>query len=136
MPASGSKQAARAQPKGSLRLLCARITKNKCLTVQNKGRTSSEAFGAEKGIISCAERDAHHLPSRNMPHFLHGTCIGGIWGRKRHHFLRGTGYHLPSERENAPFPARKVPRRPPEQENTPNPARRCNFLIKIWSSAE
>ena len=42
MPASGSKQAARAQPKGSLRLLCARVTKNKYLTVQKKGRTSDE----------------------------------------------------------------------------------------------
>ena len=40
MPASGSKQTARVQPKGSLRLHCARVEKNKCLTVQKKGRTS------------------------------------------------------------------------------------------------
>ena len=58
MPASGSKQAARAQPKGSLRLLCARITKNKCLTVQNKGRTSPG-----------------HLPRRNLGVFLLGRRV-------------------------------------------------------------
>ena len=39
---------------------------------------------------------------------LRGRCPGGIWGRNRHHFLRGTGYQPPAEQENTPNPARKV----------------------------
>ena len=69
---------------------------------------ASEAFEAEKGIISCAERDANRLPSRKMRQFLRGRCSGGIWGKKRYHFLRGMGYLPPSEQKNSPNPAQKA----------------------------
>ena len=65
-----------------------------------------EAFGAEKGIISGAERDANRLPSRNRRQILRRRCTEAAPGRKRHHFLRGMGYHLPAEQKNAPNPAR------------------------------
>ena len=83
---------------------------------------ASEAFEAEKGIFSCVERNTNRLPSRKMPQFLRGGCPGGIWGRKRYHFLLGMGYHPPAEQKNAPIPARKVHRRLPGQKNAPIPA--------------
>ena len=68
MPASGSKQAARAQPKGSLRLLCARITKNKCLTVQNKGRTSPRGIWSRKRHLFLRRMGYHPPPGQeNAP---------------------------------------------------------------------
>ena len=78
---------------------------------------------AEKGIFSCAEWDANRLPSRKTPQILRGRCLGGIWSRKRYHFLRGMGYQPPSEQKNAPNSARKVPRGGSGQKNSLIPAR-------------
>ena len=58
--------------------------------------------------FSYAERDTTRLPGRKMPQIRRGRCPRGIWSRKRHLFLRRTGYQPPSGQENAPNPARKV----------------------------
>ena len=58
-----------------------------------------EVFGAEKGIISCAERDATRLPGRKMHQILRGRCIGGFPSRKMPQFRRGTVYHPPAEQK-------------------------------------
>ena len=60
---------------------------------------ASEAFVAEKGIISCAERDANRLLSRKIPQILRGRCIGGFPSRKTPKFRRGMGYHPPAEQK-------------------------------------
>ena len=60
-----------------------------------------EAFGAGKGIISCAEKECCRLPGRKMPFSLRGGCSGGIWRRKRYQNLPGTGMQ--------PLPGRKMP---------------------------
>ena len=83
-----------------------------------------EAFGAEKGIIFCAEGDTTRMPSRKTPKFLRVRCHGGIWSRKRYHFLRGMGYHSTAEQKNTPISARKVPLRHLEQKKVSFSAQR------------
>ena len=56
-------------------------------------------------------------------HFLRRRCLESAPGIKRYHFLRGTGYQPPAEQENAPNPARKVPRRYLGQKKASFPAR-------------
>ena len=84
---------------------------------------ASSRLRAEKGIISGAERDANRLPSRKTAQFLRGRCPGGIWGRNRHHFLRGTGYQPPAGQKIAPNPARMVLRGGSRQKKVSFPAR-------------
>ena len=92
---------------------------------------ATEAFGAEKGIIFCAEWDTTRLPGKKMLPILRGRCYGGIWSRKRHHFLRRMGYQPPAGQEKEANPARKVCR-----ECTAGAPRRLQAEIKrIFSNS-
>ena len=85
-----------------------------------------EAFGAGKGIKSCAEKECSCLPGRKMPFSLRGGCSGGIWSRKGYQNLRGKGMQLPAGQKNALQPARKVLRRYLGQERVSKSARNGN----------
>ena len=60
-----------------------------------------------------------------MPQNLRRGRSEAVPGRKMHLFRRGMGYHPPPGQENAPQPARKVPRGSSGQENAPKPAQRA-----------
>ena len=92
---------------------------------------ATRAFQAEKGIISCAERDTHRLPRRKTPQILRGRCPGSNPGRKRYLFRRRTGYPPPPEQKNTPIHARKVLRNDSRQKKVSFPARKiANILHK------
>ena len=64
--------------------------------------------GQKKASFSARKMISTRLPGRKTPFCRRGGCYGGIWSRKRYHFLRGMGYHSPAEQKNTPIPARKV----------------------------